>query len=1131
MLTHLYLPLQKEGKSPQIPEATGKWDANDKRILMAVAEGIVVDEQAVTRGVSSVPDAWARPLMFASALHPLSGHPLRDRLVEEWRGLLSLLALAQVHRHEIELVRVPLQPGVFTNALTQLAPAPVRLEEQTRYTWTDVFIVKYEGIPVGGLSPRTLVYTGTDYASRLKATTLSLKNLDGFLTPPRDREEQLAVAEWVVQLQRRLSPVLYADERNPDQATVGLINRLLKDWEGTLRQQLGLTSRDDVDSAEVEVDDDALMVRGGESIRTSHRVYFELLRPLTSTGSAQRVSTELALQHRRNLSTPRRSAVVVISRNLIGNNARIWETKRLNNLGGDVEQALTRYFDAASGTLIDREDLAKQDGIWIRPERYFLTDVLLKARSGSRFVADTEARLNGDTRFVLPFTREILDFFSPEDVQRLEPEFTRESEQSITFRFKLPVGSTTERVEKTYRYKNPERGEGTLAEVDAPVLEIFPRYLDPSWRRYFLFQQDATKVVATPVVTAANATRTRREHTDAQGRKVLITVTTGDTVQDDSGTRLPFPEAIDLSTPAGVPAGVVLLAAPAQPRARSGEWRIGIDFGTSNTNVFRQSSRAAEAERCKFRFTEHVQPLTASTTTTRSEYLLPRGDIDLPIATHLRIHQEPLREHTLLDYFMDLSSEYRVPDNVYTNIKWQDKDRKTEFFLEGLLLMILIDAVKARVDTVKFACSYPKAFSQNAVSIFKGEWEKVMRKTLEGPGRLLDTHKRSDDGHLQRATDAFEVEGVAAGEFFTSEKTITNISDRANKANAALCLDVGGGTTDISIWFDDAIIADASVRLAGRQIGEMLRTHFEILELLLSPPAIRALEEQRGLPDPFAARLNVALRKEDHHIQEMLIRHSNAREIQALKRLLVCEFGAIAFYAAQMIAAADRGVAGGALLPRIATSGIGFHWGGNAAKFINWIDLGRFDQSGIGPMILNAIVYNALQDAGVKVSGRSIAQHQSPGHKSEAAAGLAVMELGRSQLGGHGDMDFDMGAAREAGIVCGENIELTSGPVTYLDEISEGTLFHGQKTTFVKTSLDRLRRFVEVVNHFGVHRGVFTNDSKITLDDRWRVQIADLVRAEFVKAQSVREGHRDIEPVFIMEVKVLLELLRGDLGR
>ena len=80
-LSHLYLPTLADDANVQEPTDLGLWQNNERRVLGQVARSIVIDEQARVRGVSSVPDVWARPLTMQSALRADSHHPLRDRLV------------------------------------------------------------------------------------------------------------------------------------------------------------------------------------------------------------------------------------------------------------------------------------------------------------------------------------------------------------------------------------------------------------------------------------------------------------------------------------------------------------------------------------------------------------------------------------------------------------------------------------------------------------------------------------------------------------------------------------------------------------------------------------------------------------------------------------------------------------------------------------------------------------------------------------------------------------------------------------------------------------------------------------------------------------------------------------------
>ena len=185
--------------------------------------------------------------------------------------------------------------------------------------------------------------------------------------------------------------------------------------------------------------------------------------------------------------------------------------------------------------------------------------------------------------------------------------------------------------------------------------------------------------------------------------------------------------------------------------------------------------------------------------------------------------------------------------------------------------------------------------------------------------------------------------------------------------------------------------------------------------------------------------------------------------------------------------------------------------------------------------MFNAVFFQSLKD--VNVTAKNLSQLQSPGHKREVSGGLVVMSSRSNQISADQSQnlmyDFEMNSmdmnAGALGVICGENIKLVEKEVNYLDAISAKDLFDtDSKTKFKSTSLNRLSRFVEIVNFFGIRFGLFTEDAKIRLNEQNQQLIRDEVLSTFIKAQSLEEGQRVLEPVFIMEIRILLEILRNE---
>lgn len=1159
MAKHLYLPQLDENANLGTPPRSGFWERRDHSILLAISDGITIAEGEKARGISSVPDVWARPLMFQTAIKPVpkNPHPLRKQAIQEWRGMLSLLALSKIKQYPLEVVPVELNDDVFSNALKKLAPDAVQLEASRKYQWTDILLIRYDGIPLGAFSPTTLVYTATDYRELLRNKDLVLKDEYGHLKEPADHEELQAVGEWVSNLQENLRNIMDGSENNPDQKVIEIILKLLNEWLKEIRQELSLGENAAILADGYKVDKEPMehLSEKTRNVLERCRVYRHLLCPLDKTGEAKDFHSQMSMALRLGRNRSKYDEVVVITENLLRKNLQIWENLRLRDLGGDVQKSLERYFNKPWGDTIDKVELNKKNAIWVRPEQYFLTNTLLRARNDGKFLMDTEEAYNFSDEFVLPFRKEVLLFFSPEQIrEHLKPHFKKEK-GGVRFTFYLPIASGRtesqgEKIEKFYRIvKEDEATTDLVVAVDVPVLEIFPNYLDENWRRYYLFHNAVEQFKIVPIVDHTvkpiinSVVQEVEVETGQQREKIQITEITSDNA---------FPEGIQISDARNTKNvyGLILIPRPQEPRIAEKSWKIGVDFGTSNTNVFLQNQESDTAEQWFFDFTKHLRRITVSKEGVRGDLLtaafVPYEIIEFPSPTMLRIFTLAQKDDLLLDYFMFFPTSFYSPYNVYSDIKWDTEgDRKTGLFLECLLFLLLIDVVYNRVQQIEIACSYPKAFTEDNVNVFKGEWKSVIEKLLNSENCVLRWYESTSDSEINRLrvnernkperTPFFEIEGIASGEYFANKKTIADVHARARKEQAALCLDVGGGTTDISIWYENTIVGDASILLAGRQMAYLLQKNDRIREILFSHEAAIALDEKKNEPTYFAARLNIILKREEARIQEMLLKYANKSELQWLRKMLMVEFCAISFYSALLVAASDKHVpAAKGLLDRIAEAKISLHWGGNAAKFINWVTFGKHDPDGIASKMLNAVFFQCLKDVGIKAN--HLSQLQSPGHKSEVSGGLVVMPLGRKNgeneegagFSNQYEMNMDSASQGGLGVVCGENIELTDKSLHFLDSIVNSDLFDANsKTKFRSTSLERLNRFVDIVNFFGVRFGLFKDDGKIKLTGQQQQLIKDEVQSSFIKAQSLDEGQRTIEPVFVMEMRVLLEILRN----
>ena len=160
-------PLKKDGDGLAVLPKTGTWEQVPTVALNNIADNLQVTKvDAKYIDIDSIPSMWARPLLFEIALYD-EEHPMHECVVDEWRGLLAMLALKELRKFRLEtqLITIPDGDGgktpEFLHALRKLLPE--RTLDSAETTWDKLYLILFKGKPIGMTSPTTLVFTSIDY--------------------------------------------------------------------------------------------------------------------------------------------------------------------------------------------------------------------------------------------------------------------------------------------------------------------------------------------------------------------------------------------------------------------------------------------------------------------------------------------------------------------------------------------------------------------------------------------------------------------------------------------------------------------------------------------------------------------------------------------------------------------------------------------------------------------------------------------------------------------------------------------------------------------------------------------------------------------------------------------------------
>jgi hypothetical protein len=940
-MTYHILPKLKVNNNVQNINQSGTWAVRTRDLLDKLSKGLKVDK--VETEINSIPDMWARPMLFEMALFDQE-HVLHERILGEWRGLLAMVGLkevAKLTRLTVAQVKVPVilpardgeeetdvQQRDFMRTLSKLLPG-TSLSDDT--TWRTLYVFLFNGQPVGMTSPTTLVATAADYLNRISNQEVAwyngthLKDPVGVLSP---RQKEI-LSGWLSMLRARIGAHqgTRSERWNP-------LSRLLKEF----ADQLG--------AGTCTLNQSGFGIAGPEA-----GIFKYLDKP--ADGNLQDAS------HVRVIPSDGRApakSLLVFDKGI----AEQWEMVPQDVTVQGAQTLASARLDVTDADVWKAEDFFTKKLFVVFQENAFPGTV----GPGTQSVTLP----GGSTKVtpILPIRAELMNHLTGEDLaERVRWDQTTEGLRIRLF-LKLSGPDATnpgKTIELARLYKHDDIQ--TLNNV--PILEIWPNFRALGWKAYYTCYstEDSSSTFDAKPLTFGKIIASETPLKGRGQRRYWRTETYPEAMVCNAFVSNPQGNQMELQN-----AGLLLLTQPEGVRTRGTSYEVGVDFGAANTTV---CARLGE-ESFPVDFANMKVSITATSDAAQAElidFFLPRQESKMPLLSIFHSFdntvkglelQALLNGHIYLLPGDSLFGESQVGQaGMAFDLKWSSKDqdrRMVKAFLSQLCLQTCAELVSKGATSVSWAFSYPTAFSEAQIEGFPGIWDQVTTEcvALSGLTRGRENKRKT--------------ESIAAAQYFVDHLS-------APTAEGAIFIDIGGSTADISVWQEKIPVWQTSVLLAGRNLfSDYLWYNPEFLTAF--GPEFSQLPIVRNMKAtdrrPFYAQTDVLLRDNSERIFNQLPVNAGTEQVRALRQHLALGVSGLLYYV-------------GSLLQYLITKQIyrktipNVYVGGNGSRIFRWLDID-------GEQRMNPLYRTMLAQGAGWDEKQSFRVAISPEPKKEAAYGL-----------------------------------------------------------------------------------------------------------------------------------------------
>ncbi len=869
-------PLGDDRRIPEL-EGPGRWEGHEVGVYLqrlAMAMDIEVDATTRFADVVSVPDVWAHPLVF-TAIWLDDSHASHEDVISEWRGLLALLGLSRHNRIEIDFADIDLSdlsrdPWKAARGVTSVADedggrAPNLIAILHRHmprrvltpnqSWNNLAIVHIAGRPVGLVIPPTLVCPAREYNDAIPQWVYWRDSETRRLVDPT-KADRITLGECKC-LAHYLDHVIANVQecfRQGDRDELGLRVR------GCLEEALKAYRRDVAELAarlgQVPLDGVFSLRRDEKPVQRGRLYPFLFDYPvLTSDEGGSSVASDSIVKIRPDIGGHLKGAVIVdpsfAEQNALDpRRVRVWGEYFLVQVEG------------IPGLFETIRDAAARQGYSVLRTADLFTDTIWRIREG-----EVTAQSGDASRYLLPL-KPVSLLFATRDQLSENLKISAQVDR-VTVTWDLMVADQAGR-ERRFRATKTYSGSEHLREVERPLaLALWPDFQAPRWRHHFVFYavgagqlipaqpfsaQLAEQALAccadpmsgvnqglAPGFFAVTREAQAIQCSGARDRRIGLQ-------WSDHAAEALFCVAGDRPREEPEYLGVLLIEPLPSVKPEEGRWKVGIDFGTTNTAICCAKDEGSLSQPKPARFAGRARsPFNDYSGLVQDEFF-PSHDVESPFPTMLQEHgctpahlRRPLFSRRVCYPDPDDSVggmlarliENRSRRSVQFDLKWSDDPeelQRIEDYLAQVMLQTLAELASMGADPaqVDWYFSYPGSFTAAHLEQLESVYVKAVRQIA---GAATEQPAWTPPRMRQ--------ESEAAALYFIKRQHV----DFSSKV---ITIDVGGKTSDIGIWNLRRLRWRSSLHLGGRHtLIPYLAKHAGLLDLF--PFAKHELEKVRAV--------------------------------------------------------------------------------------------------------------------------------------------------------------------------------------------------------------------------------------------------------------------------------------------